>query len=307
MQGAGLQEALTRGGTSAPVSSTRFGLPDLGCGVGLRTAHYAHLFEVRPRVDFFELITENFLVEGGMPLANLERALDLAPVVLHGVSLGIGASTPLDWEYLARVKALADRTRTPWVTDHLCWTRIPDADLHDLLPLPYTEEAVRHVATRARQVQDFLERPLGLENTSSYLTYRHSTMTEWEFVAAIANEADCGLLLDVNNVHVSASNHGFDANHYVDALPHDRVLQLHLAGHADKGTHLLDTHDTFVSEPVWQLYRRALRRTGRVSTLIEWDDAIPPFEILSGEAQKAAAIRDEVLCKATEVGDELAR
>ncbi|MBM4358794.1 MAG: DUF692 domain-containing protein [Deltaproteobacteria bacterium] len=270
----------------------RLGLPDLGCGVGFRVPHYAHVFEASPAVDFLEVISENFLVEGGLPLANLERAMARYPLVQHGVSLGIGATTPLDWEYLRRLKALTRKTRSPWLTDHLCWTRADGVDLHDLLPLPYTEEAVRYVAERVRIVQDFLELRVGLENTSSYLTYRASTLTEWDFLTAIAEEADCGLLLDVNNVYVSAYNHDFDATTFIDALPADRVLQFHLAGHTHKGAYILDTHSDFVIEPVWDLYRHALRRTGPVSTLVEWDDDIPEFDVVWGEAKKAQAIRD---------------
>lgn len=272
----------------------RLGLPDLGCGVGFRVPHYGHVFDARPAVDFLEVISENFMIEGGLPLANLERAMATYPVVQHGVSLGIGASTPLDWDYLRRLKALTRTTGTPWLTDHLCWTRADGADLHDLLPLPYTEEAVRHVAERVRIVQDFLELRVGLENTSSYLTYRASTLTEWDFITAIVEEADCGILLDVNNVYVSAYNHGFDASTFIDALPADRVLQFHLAGHTNKGAYILDTHSDFVLDPVWELYRRALQRTGPVSTIVEWDDDIPEFEVVWGEAKKAAALRDDV-------------
>jgi uncharacterized protein (UPF0276 family) len=272
----------------------RLGLPDLGCGVGFRVPHYAHVFETRPAVDFLEVISENFMLEGGLPLANLDRALTTYPIVQHGVSLGIGSVTPLDWDYLQRLKALTRRTRTPWLTDHLCWTRADGVDLHDLLPLPYTDEAVHHVAERVRIVQDFLEIRVGLENTSSYMTYGASTLSEWEFLSAIAEEADCGLLLDVNNVYVSASNHGFDATEFLDGLPAHRVLQFHLAGHTSKGTYLLDTHSDYVSEPVWNLYRHALARTGPVSTLVEWDDAIPTFDVVWSEAKKAAAIRDEL-------------
>jgi uncharacterized protein (UPF0276 family) len=269
-------------------------LPDLGCGVGLRIRHYDHVLETLPSIDFFEIISENFMVEGGRPLQNLDRALAHYPVVQHGVSLGIGAVTPLDWDYLTKLKALTRRTKTPWVTDHLCWTRADGADLHDLLPLPYTEEAVHHVAERARIVQDFLELPFGLENTSSYLAYNASTLSEWEFVSAIAEEADCALLLDVNNVYVSAFNHGFDALAFLDGVPHERIVQVHLAGHTHKGGYILDTHSDFVIDEVWALYRHLCGHTGKVSTLIEWDDDIPDFDTLWGEAKKAAAIRDEV-------------
>ncbi|MSP24845.1 MAG: DUF692 domain-containing protein [Myxococcales bacterium] len=283
-----------------PGAIPRLGLPDLGCGVGLRVPHYAHIFEAWPKTDFFEIISENFLVDGGRPLDNLAQTLERYPVVQHGVSLGIGASTPLDWRYLERLRALTRVTKTPWVTDHLCWTRTPatdttrSVDLHDLLPLPYTEEAVRHVAGRVRQVQDFLELPVGLENTSSYMTFRDSTMTEWEFLSAVVEEANCGILLDVNNVYVSAYNHGFSARDYLDAIPHDRVIQIHLAGHTNKGAYILDTHSDFVIDEVWSLYRYACSQLGPVTTLIEWDDEIPDFSVVRAEARKAEIIRDEV-------------
>jgi uncharacterized protein (UPF0276 family) len=234
------------------------------------------------------------MVAGGRPRRNLDRALERYRIVQHGVSLGIGATTPLDFDYLRELKELTRHTGTPWVTDHLCWTRANGHDLHDLLPLPYTEEAVRHVAERVRVVQDFLELPLGLENTSSYLTYNVSTMTEWAFLSAIAEEADCGLLLDVNNVYVSARNHGFEAEDFLDNIPHDRVIQFHLAGHTDKGKYILDTHSDFVREEVWALYRRVVAKTGPVSTLVEWDADIPEFDVVHSEAKKAAAIREEV-------------
>lgn len=273
---------------------TRLGLPDLGCGVGLRVPHYEHIFGERPQVDFLEIISENFMVAGGPPLRNLGRALDAYPVVQHGVSLSIGATEPLDFDYLARLKALTERTKTPWVTDHLCWTRAHGVDLHDLLPLPYTEEAVHHVAGRIRTVQDFLGLRLGIENTSSYLTYNASVMQEWEFITAIVEEADCALLLDVNNVYVSSYNHGFDPQTFIDGIPKERVIQYHLAGHTHKGDYILDTHSDFVIDAVWDLYRYAVARTGPVTTLVEWDDEIPDFDTVHGEALKARAIREEV-------------
>lgn len=272
----------------------RLGLPDLGVGVGLRIPHYRHVFEHRPRVDWFEIISENFMVDGGMPIANLERALASYRLVQHGVSLSIGSADPLDFDYLRRLKALLGKVRSPWVSDHLCWTGAHGVNLHDLLPLPYTEEAVRHVAARARAVQDFLEVRLALENVSSYLTFTASRMTEWEFLSAVAEEADCGILLDVNNVVVSSYNHGFDPGAYIDGVPHHRIVQFHLAGHTHHGSYILDTHSAHVDDAVWALYRRALARTGDVSTLVEWDDDIPPFEVLAAEAEKARVIREEV-------------
>ncbi|WP_438036633.1 MNIO family bufferin maturase [Sorangium sp. So ce204] len=272
----------------------RLGLPDLGVGVGLRIPHYRHIFEHRPRVDWFEIISENFMVDGGMPIAHLERVLSSYRLVQHGVSLSIGSTDPLDFDYLRRLKALLARVSSPWVSDHLCWTGAHGINLHDLLPLPYTEEAVRHVAARARVVQDFLEVRLALENVSSYLTFTASRMSEWEFLSAIAEEADCGILLDVNNVYVSSYNHGFDPEAYIDGVPHHRIVQFHLAGHTHQGAYILDTHSDHVVDAVWALYRRAVARAGDVSTLIEWDDDIPSFEVLAAEAEKARAIREEV-------------
>ncbi|WP_437767799.1 DUF692 domain-containing protein [Sorangium sp. So ce281] len=272
----------------------RLGLPDLGVGVGLRIPHYRHIFEHRPRVDWFEIISENFMVDGGMPIANLERFLSSYRLVQHGVSLSIGSTDPLDFDYLRRLKALLARVGSPWVSDHLCWTGAHGINLHDLLPLPYTDEAVRHVAARARVVQDVLEVRLALENVSSYLTFTASRMSEWEFLSAVAEEADCGILLDVNNVYVSSYNHGFDPEAYIDGVPHHRIVQFHLAGHTHQGAYILDTHSDHVVDAVWALYRRAVARAGDVSTLIEWDDDIPSFEVLAAEAEKARAIRQEV-------------
>jgi len=277
-------------------------MPDLGVGVGLRIPHYPAILgsadDAPPPgplgVDWFEIISENFMVAGGLQLHNLERAMARARLVQHGVSLSIGGTEPLDREYLRGLKALLQRTGSPWVSDHLCWGSAGGVHLHDLLPLPHTERVVKHVAERARAVQDFLGVRLALENVSSYLTYTASEMTEWEFLSAVAEEADVGILLDVNNIYVSAYNHRFDPNTYVDGVPHQRVVQMHLAGHTNHGTHILDTHSDHVIDPVWDLYRRALRRTGPVSTLIEWDDDIPPFPELVAEAAKARAIRDEV-------------
>ena len=277
----------------------RLGLPDLGVGVGMRIPHYAELLEgpeeqAKASVDWLEIISENFMIGGGLPLHNLGRALDRYSLVQHGVSLSIGTTEALDYEYLRKLKALLQQTKSPWVSDHLCWTGAHGVNLHDLLPLPYTEEAVKHVAARAREVQDFLGVRLILENVSSYLTYTSSAMTEWEFLTAIAEEADVGLLLDVNNIYVSSFNHGFDPREFVDGVPHARVAQIHLAGHTNYGKYIIDTHSAPVIEPVWDLYRQAIERCGPVSTLVEWDDDIPPFAELCAEADKARAIRDEV-------------
>lgn len=278
-----------------PRVAPRMGLPDLGVGVGLRIPHYAHVFENRPTMDWFEIISENFLVGGGRPLKNLARALEGWRLVQHGVSMSIGGTDPLDWDYLRSLKALVKKTGSPWVSDHLCWTGADGKQLHDLLPLPYTEEALRHVVDRCRVVQDFLEVRFCLENVSSYMAYRASAMTEWEFVSRIAEEADVGLLLDVNNVYVSAFNHGFDARDFLDAMPAERVVQIHLAGHTNMGRYIIDTHSGHVIDDVWDLYGHVIERLGSVSTLIEWDDEIPTFDVLSAEAEKARARRDAAL------------
>ena len=270
-------------------------VPYLGHGVGLRTKHFPRVLEGTARIDWFEAISENFMIRGGRPLAVLERARALAPLVLHGVSLSLGSTDPLDDSYLAELRALADRFEPAWVSDHLCWGSVGGHYAHDLLPLPYTEEALSQVVERVRRVQDRLGRQILVENVSSYLTFAHSVMPEWEFLAEVAARADCGILLDVNNVYVSSVNHGFDAAAYVMAMPADRVGQIHLAGHSDKGTHLLDTHDGHVVPAVWDLYRLAVRRFGPISTLVEWDDRIPDWDVLCAEAECARAVEAEVL------------
>jgi len=273
-------------------------LPYLGHGVGLRTQHYPLVLEGRARADWFEVISENFMVRGGRPLAVLDRARAAAPVVLHGVSLSLGSVAPLNRRYLAELGALAERIAPAWVSDHLCWSRCGRHYAHDLFPLPYTEEALRHVVARVREVQERLGRRILVENVSSYVTFTHSTMPEWEFLSAVAEQADCGILLDVNNVYVSAVNHGFDAAAYLDAVPAARVGQIHLAGHRDEGTHLLDTHDGPVVSAVWALYRHAVRRFGRVSTLIEWDERVPDFDTLAAEAEHARTVERRTLAEA---------
>ncbi|HEX8163802.1 MAG TPA: DUF692 domain-containing protein [Pyrinomonadaceae bacterium] len=261
--------------------------PDLGFGVGLRHQHFAHVLGQWPPVDWFEVISENFMDSGGWPRHVLDRVAERYPVVMHGVSLSIGSCDPLDFEYLAKLKRLARETGARWVSDHLCWTGVAGRNTHDLLPLPLDEATLGHVVGRVRVVQDFLERPLALENPSSYLAFKGDTLKEWEFLSAVAEEADCRLLLDVNNVYVSSVNHGFDPAEYVESLPHARVVQIHLAGHTDCGTHVLDTHDGRVADPVWELYRLARRRIGGVSTLLEWDSNLPPFPELHAEVLKA--------------------
>jgi len=267
--------------------SNRFGLPDLGIGIGLRTVHFGHILGKHPPVDWFEVLSENFLDTGGRPMYILDRVAERYPLALHGVSLGIGNTDPLNREHLRALKDLAKRTRAHWVSDHLCWTGVLGRNTHDLLPMPLTEGALRHTVRRVKQVSDFLERPLVLENPSSYLEFRSSTMPEWEFLTRLAEDSDCGLLLDVNNVYVSSFNHGFDPEVYVDAIPPDRVVQYHLAGHTHKGTHILDTHSDHAVQAVWKLYRRAWARTGPTATLYEWDENIPELEVVHAEALKA--------------------
>jgi hypothetical protein len=270
-----------------------FNLPDLGIGVGLRTVHFGHILTRRPAVDWFEVLSENFMDTRGRPLWVLDQVAERYPIALHGVSMSIGSTDPLDREYLRKLKALAERTRAHWVSDHLCWTGVAGRNVHDLLPMPYTEEALRHTAARVRQVSEILERPLVLENPSSYVEFAASSMAEWEFLSRLGEEADCGLLLDVNNVYVSAFNHGFDPRVYIDNVPADRVVQYHVAGHTNKGTHILDSHSDHAVAEVWELFRRSCRRTGNVSTLYEWDEDIPDFEVLHAEALKARAYREE--------------
>jgi uncharacterized protein (UPF0276 family) len=270
-------------------------VPYIGHGLGLRTPHYPTVVDDKPAVDWFEVISENFMVAGGNPRRVLRAVREHYPVVLHGVSLSIGSVDPLDARYLEELTKLAHEVEPAWVSDHLCWTRVGGHQSHDLLPLPYTEEALAHVAERILRVQDKLKRQILIENVSSYVSFTQSTMTEWEFLAALVERADCGLLLDVNNIFVSAFNHGFDARDFIDGIPVGRVGQVHLAGHSDCGTHLLDTHDHVVCDGVWQLYRRVLERFGRVTTLVEWDDLIPPFAELQAESKKAAELERLVL------------
>lgn len=265
----------------------RLGYPDLGLGVGLRSVHFPYILERRPPVDWFEAISENFMDSRGRPRYVLDWVAERYPVVLHGVSLSIGSTDPLDFEYLGKLKALARDVGAVWVSDHLCWTGVLGRNTHDLLPMPLTEESLAHVVARVRRVQEVLERPLVLENPSSYVTFTDDTLAEWEFLSRMAEEADCGLLLDVNNVYVSAFNHGFDAEAYIRSVPHERVVQCHLAGHTHCGTHLVDTHDGRVIDQVWRLYHLAHRLTGGVSTLLEWDAKIPPFEEVHAEVRKA--------------------
>jgi uncharacterized protein len=258
-----------------------------GFGLGLRTPHYEAVLNEPHAIDWLEIITENYLVPGGKPLHYLERIRRRFPLVMHGVSLSIGSTDPIDLEYLAQVRTLAARIEPHWISDHLCWTGIEGRNLHDLLPLPYTEEALASVVERVTQVQDALGRQILLENVSSYLTYRASDMSEWEFLREVAERADCAILLDINNIYVSSVNHGFDPLAYLQAMPRERVRQFHLAGHSDLGGHLIDTHDHPIVEPVWDLYCAAIAQFGAVPTMIERDDNIPSLSELVAELQIA--------------------
>ncbi|MEO8459216.1 MAG: DUF692 domain-containing protein [Dokdonella sp.] len=274
--------------------------PHLGYGLGLRVDHYEALLAddspARDRqVDWLEILSENYMIPGGRPLHYLERFRERYPLVMHGVSMSIGSSSPLDRDYLTRLKQLADVVDPAWISDHLCWTGLAGANLHDLMPLPYTEEAIEHLVGRVREVQDFLGRRLVLENVSSYVTYNESQIPEWEFISEIANRADCLILLDINNIYVSSFNHGFDPIDYLDGVPANRIQQFHLAGHQLQGEIIIDTHDSPIIDPVWSLYAQAVRRFGAVSTMIERDDRIPPLDELLLELEQARAIAAPLL------------
>jgi uncharacterized protein (UPF0276 family) len=280
------------------MNSTPLISPSLGFGLGLRVDHYEGILADHPRVDWFEALSENYLVPGGKPLDYLMRIRERYPLVLHGVSLSIGSTQPLDRNYLAQLKALAARVEPHWISDHLCWTGVAGRNMHDLLPLPYTEEALANVVERVRTVQDILGRRILLENVSSYVTYRDSEIPEWEFLREIVQRADCLLLLDVNNIYVSSVNHEFDPLEYLQAIPVERVQQIHLAGHENHGDYLIDTHDHPVPDPVWELYDAAVRRFGKVSTMIERDANIPPLEELCCELDAARRLAERALARA---------
>jgi uncharacterized protein (UPF0276 family) len=269
--------------------------PFLGFGLGLRPQHYQDILDGDPPIDWFEVISENYMVPGGKPLRIIDTIAERYPVVMHGVSLSIASTAPMDMEYLAGLKNLARRIKPKWISDHLCWTGVHGVNLHDLLPVPYTEEALDHVAARIRMVQDYLGCRIAIENVSSYIEFSHSQMSEWEFVRALAERADCWLLLDVNNVFVSGFNHDFDTRGFIDAIPTERVIQFHLAGHSEANTHLIDTHDEPVRQEVWDLYARALERFGPISTMIERDANIPPLAELVAELNTARDIAGTVL------------
>ncbi len=260
---------------------------DYRVGIGLRIPHYRHILERKPVVDWFEIISENYMIEGGKPLHILDQILEQYRVVQHGVSMYFGSADPLNREHLKRLKNLVRRTRTPWLSDHLCWGSVDGRYTHDLLPMPYTFEAAGVTAEKIRQVQDFVEVPVVVENVSSYAEFHVSEMTEWEFLNEVVERADCGILLDVNNIYVSSENHGFNPLTYVNAIPSERVAQIHIAGHSKFEKYTLDTHDHAVIDPVWGLYARAIERCGNTATLLEWDDHIPSFEEVHTEALKA--------------------
>ena len=271
--------------------TNRWNLPDLGLGLGLRYPHYDHVLEHKPNVAWFEIISENYLIDGGWPLHVLDRVAERYPIAMHGVSMSIGTTDPIDFGYLEQLRALAKRCKAVWLGDHICWTGVASKNTHDLLPVPYTEETLKHVVERVRVVQDFLERPLVLENPSTYVEFGHSSMSEQEWIARLLEEANCALLLDVNNVFVTARNHGLDVQAWLDAIPYDRVVQVHIAGHTNKGTHIIDTHIGPVIDEVWAIYEDVMQRTENCSTLLEWDAEIPAFPVVEAELAKAEAFR----------------
>ncbi len=258
-----------------------------GVGIGLRVPHYQHIISRKPGVDWFEIISENYMCDAGRPLHVLDQILEHYRVVQHGVSMYFGNAARPQRDHLKRLKALTKRTGTPWLSDHLCWGSVDGRYTHDLLPMPYTWEAVKWTAQNIREVQDFVGLPVAVENVSSYVEFHASEMSEWEFLNEVVERADCGILLDVNNIYVSSKNHGFDPYTYLDAVPSERVAQIHIAGHTKFEKYILDTHDHPVLDPVWKMYAHALRRVGRTATLLEWDDRIPTFEEVHREALKA--------------------
>lgn len=288
-----------------PMAVSRFtGGVTLGTGIGLRVPHYRHILSERPAVDWFEIISENFMVDGGRPLEVLDWILDQYRVVMHGVGLYPGNANGLDFDHLRRLKRLVRRTKTPWISDHLCWGSVDGSMSHDLLPVPFTFESARKTAENLRIAQDFLEVPLAMENVSSYVEFNDDEMTEWEFLSEVAELADVGILLDVNNIYVSSVNHGFDPLDYVNFVPPERVAQMHIAGHSKYERFILDTHDHPVIDPVWKLYARATERCGQVATLLEWDARIPSFEEVWSEARKSEQWRAAV--SKPEAGDHVA-
>lgn len=275
-----------------PISDNTNERPYLGYGLGLRKEHYETVLAERPDVDWFEIISENYMVDGGKPLDYLTRIREHYPMVMHGVSMSIGSTETLNFDYLKQLKSLIKRVEPEWISDHLCWTGVNGLNLHDLMPLPYTEEAIKHVADRVSQVQDYLGQQILLENVSSYVSYTHSVMTEWEFYNEVTQQADCNMLLDINNIYVSAYNHNFDPYTYLTAMPSERVHQFHLAGHTQEDNLIIDTHDHAISDPVFDLYAAAVEHFGRVSTMIERDDNIPPLPELLAELEQVKNIAE---------------
>ena len=269
-----------------------------GAGIGLRSQHHQEIIARRPAVPWLEVLSENYYAAGGTALANLEQIRNLYPITLHGVGMSLGSTDPLNFDYLARLKSLADRFEPEWLSDHLAWISVGGEYVHDLLPLPNTQEALDHVVARIDQVQDFLGRRILIENPSTYLSYRDAEMSEWEFFSEVAESSDCGILFDVNNAYVNASNHGFAATNYLDALPAARVSEIHLAGFAQHENYLFDTHGERVHPPVWELYQHTIERIGPVPTLIEWDTDIPDLEVLVAEAEKAQTALEAHSCRA---------
>ncbi|MDR6969392.1 uncharacterized protein (UPF0276 family) [Flavobacterium arsenatis] len=267
-------------------------IPNPGLGLGLRSVHFDHILEHNPAVDWFEIISENFMDSGGRPRHILRILAERYPLVMHGVSLSIGSTDPINWDYLTKLKALAKEINPLWISDHLCWTGVNLLNTHDLLPVVLNEESLKHIIDRIKQIQDYLERPLIVENPSTYLSFKQSTIDEWDFLRHMAEETGCGLLLDVNNVYVSSFNNDFDAAHYIKQLPHDQIVQMHIAGHQHCGNYIIDTHDRKVVDEVWELFSLAWQLTGGVATLLEWDGNIPDFDTYHNELLKAKQFKN---------------
>jgi len=272
--------------------SKRLGLPNLGLGLGLRNQHFDHILNESPEVDWFEVISENFMDSFGKPRHILKQIAEKYPVVMHGVSMSIGSTDPLNFDYLKSLKTLADEVKPAWVSDHLCWTGVLTTNSHDLLPLPLNEESFKHVCDRIRRVQDYLERPLVVENPSTYASFKNSDIPEWEFLRLITEETGCGLLLDVNNVYVSSFNNDFDPVEYIQGIPHDQIVQMHLAGHQNMGNYIIDTHDREVTNQVWKLFQMTYQLAPEAAILLEWDGNIPPFEVYHAELLKSKKYMD---------------
>jgi uncharacterized protein (UPF0276 family) len=272
-------------------SRNRWKLPDLGIGVGLRTPHFAHILAREPDVDWFEILSENFMHTGGRPMQVLDQIAARYKIVMHGVSMSIGTTDAIDWQYMRELRELAERVHAVWLGDHVCWTGVAGRNNHDLLPMPYTEASLKHLVARIRAVQDFFGRPLVLENPSTYLTFASSNIPEHEFLARMAEDSDCALLVDVNNVYVTCRNHDLDPHAWLAGMPWERVVQIHIAGHTDHGTHCIDTHIGPVPDPVWELYAEAIRLGGSRATLLEWDEHIPDFATVHRDAKRAERFR----------------